>query len=468
MLQFLRVFFAVLLVSVGFGAETRKVLKAELSSGFASPAIDGILGYLSEEGDQAYLFYSNFYDTFKPTQPVAQLLNNVDGELVVSKTLPFDPKYPASWFGWASQDFSRFSVLQTAICKPYPACAPSIENMRIQILDNDFNVVGSRIIKNSNFSVVMGGSFSEDNHYVSFAYALAAPPPSKSFNSVIYVFDATDPKLPTVAGPITISGYDPLVRGPTLFTLTDSSGTENLYLSFANSQINLKAANKFSLDDDLRPPYFSEVYKVDVKKGTITLLDKKPLPKFAENTLFVRKSGKEALVCHGGQCSINPKQPQIYTTILPANICDLPGNCEAIRVFRFDGEKLKLFFKQSSNCCSFVVAYPPDNGCTYFIGQSVETYSIPAKPKTQTPFQQEFWSLHRLVRGNSGLKTVPEAGPFQDLKNAITTFSQNGKWMLRTGVYGYVKGKPNKDSIGIKNVLLFKISKEEVTPFCNK
>ncbi len=467
MLNVFRVFIAILAVSTSFCAESkpRKVLKAELSSGFATPSIDGTLGYLSPNGDQAYLVFANLYDTLEPTQPMAQLFNNVNGELVVAQTLPFDPKYPATWWGWASQDFSRFSVLQSGICSPTPCV---ISNMRIQILDQNFNVVGSRVFKNPNFVVVMGGSFSEDNHYVAFSYAIPAPSPSKSFNSKIFILDATDPKLPTVAGPITISGFDPHVKGPTLFTLTDCNGKENLYLTFTSSQIDFNPTVTFLSDNVMRPPYFSEVYAVNVKKGTITLVTKKPLPKFAENSLLVLKNKKEALICHGGQCSVNPKQPSIYTTLLPANICDLPGDCQAIRVFRFDGEKLKLFFKQTTNCCSLLVPYPPHNGCSYFNASSVEIYRVPGKPKTQAPLPQEFWSLFKLIRGKAGLELIPEAGPFQDMAFTDTTFSQDGKWMLRTGSYGYVNDNPDKDSIGIKNVLLFKISSQKVTPFCDK
>ncbi len=470
MLNFIRLFIAILAVSTSFCAESkpRKVLKAELSSGFATPSIDGTLGYLSPNGDQAYLFFANFYNTLEPTQPAAQLFNNVNGELVVAQTLPFDPKYPATWYGWASQDFSRFSVLESGICTPFPKCAPTIANMRIRILDQSFNVVGSRVFSNPNFDIVMGGSFSEDNHYVAFSYALPAPSPSTSFNSKIFILDATDPKLPTVAGPITISGYDNFGTGPTLFTLIDCNGKENLFFTFASSQIDTEATLNFSTDDILRPPYFSEVYAVNVKKGTITLVDKKPLPKFAQNVVLVLKNKKEALVCHGGQCSVNPKQPNIYTTLLPANICDLPGDCQAIRAFRFDGEKLKLFFKQTTSCCSSLVPYPPHNGCSYFNASSVENYAVPGKPRTQEPAPQEFWSLYKLVRGKAGLELIPEAGPFQDMKYTNTIFSYDGKWMLRTGAYGYVKGDPDKDSIGIKNVLLFKISSHKVTPFCNK
>ncbi len=433
---------------------TRTFLNANLSSGFATPSVDATVPYLSQKGDQAYLLYQRFGEKVAAQQHVAQLFNNVKGELVIAQTLPAD-EFEFVYSGWASKDFTKFSVCDARV--PHTA--------RVRILDQNFNVVATRTITNRNAVYVTGGSFTEDNHYIVFGLVVSAPRPSVSYNTLVFVLDATKKNLPTVAGPITISGYDPDLLGPTLFTLTDSIGKKNLYLSFMSSQINSKGP-EFDIDDSLRPPYLSQVYGVDVEAGSISLIDQVPLPKFAENTLFVRKSGKEALICHGGQCSNNPKLPSIYTTLQPVNICDLPGNCEAIRVLRFDGKKLKLFFKQTSICCSFLVVYPPSNGCAYFLGQSVENYAVPGKPKTQGPAPQEFWSLFGLEKGPSGLVLKPQAGPFQDLAIANTVFSGNGKWMLRAGAYGYVKGKPLKDTFGIKNVLLFKVSSAEYTPFC--
>lgn len=430
-------------------------LDVNLVSGFAIPSVDGTVALLSKNGDQAYLFYGNFQDNFPATiiqQQVAQLYNNVNGQLVLAKTFPFDPKLPLSYFGLASKDFSKFSVLQ----------ANEVANMRISVLDQNFNVTAQRTFIDPSFSYVMGGSFSEDNHYLLFAYAFPAPAPSVSYNSLIYILDATKPDLPTVAGPITISGFDPYFIGPmTLFELKDRKGKTNLYLSFMSAQFN-SVPVRFTPE----PPYFSQVYKIDVNAGTIKLIDQVPLPKFAETSVFVRKNQKEALICYGGQCSINPAAPNIYIPIDPQQVGDLPPDYNAIRLLRFDGTKLTTILKQPSNCCSFVVAYPPHNGLSYFIGQSVDNFLSPGGP-ARGPNPQEFWSIFDLEKGPIGLTLRPQSQPLEDLKTGNTSFSQDGKWLLRVGAYGYVKpNKPHVDSVGIKNVLLFRVSSNKYKKVC--
>ncbi len=421
-------------------------LDTKLVSGFATPAVHSILPSISENGDQSYLFFVNFnYSYARGTQPVAQLFNNVNGKLKVGKTLPFDPKLPIAYAGFASKDFSKFSVIE----------GNEVAKMQIKLLDTNFNVIASRLFIDPKFQFVIGGTFSENGRYLLFGYDVGAP---HGVNTFVYILDATKPDLPTVAGPITIKGADEFQGGPMLFfTLVDSTGRENLFFTFMNHQV-----TKFNI----APPYFSQVYKVNVDTGVISLVDEKPLPKFAENTVFVLKNRKKALICLGGQCSVNPKQPNIYTIVGKNDKCDLPGNCQAIRVFTFDGKKQKLLFKQPSNCCSFLTVYPPSNGTLYFLGQAISNFTKAGDPASRAPNPQEFWSLFRLKRGPSGLTLRPLNGPFQDTKSTSTVFSNDGKWMLRTGAYGYAHKEPHLDNFGIRNVLLFKVSSAEYKPVC--
>ena len=429
-------------------------LDTTLVSGFAIPSVDGTVASISEKGDQVYLFYVNYGDATLGTQVEAQLFNRVGTQLVSAKSLPIDPNFPNIDVGYASKDFTKFSVLDDDF----------VLNMRIRILDPCFNVIASRIIINPNLYYAMGGTFSEDGHYLAFAYTVPAAPPSNSLDSVILILDATDPSLPTVAGPITVSGYDPFLPDVQLFTLVDNSGNKNLYLTFQSSQTNfpLPAFN-------VLPPYFSQVYKVHINSGTISLVDQVQLPKYAESTVFVRKSKKEALICHGGQCTVNPTAPNIYTVIDSNMIGDLPPDYNAVRIFRFSisDEKLDLILKQKSNCCSYLRTYPPSDGTFYFLGQSVEIFRTPGDPTTLGPNPQEFWSLFKLEKGPKGLVLRPQNGPFEDLKTADTVFSQDGKWMLRVGQFGYLNNDPTLpyvDSVGVKNVLLFKVESVNYEP----
>ena len=285
-----------------------------------------------------------------------------------------------------------------------------------------------------------------------FAYTIGYP----NLSTVILILDSTT--LVTVAS-TTVSGCAPALY-PSLFTLSDAAGNKNLFLSFANAQ-----GNNFS-PLTLQPPYFSQVYQIDVNTSTISLVDQVPLPKFAESSLLVRANGREALICHGGFCSIDPSLPNIYEVVEPLITCDLPGDCDAIRILRFDGKKLSLVVKQPGQCCCDATAYPPADGSLYFVGQSVDIFEVPGDPLTQFSSPQEFWSIFKLEQGPSGLTLRPQNGPFQDMKEAQTVFSKDGQWMLRTGSYGYFNDDPYMDSTGVKNVLLFKVSSNAYRAAC--
>lgn len=423
-------------------------IEINLSDGFAIPSNFLTIPCISQNGDQVFLsFWNNGQGT---AQPVAQLYNNVNGTLVLAQTYPYDPvNFPMAAYGAASPDFTKFSVIENN----------TFSKIRVRVLDQGFNVIAERIFTNDFHYGPDGGRFSEDSHYLIFTYSL----PNAAGNlldTLVYILDATKSNLPTVASTTIFGGVDNSVRGPTLFTLKDAKGNKNLYFSFVSITSDL--------NENFYPPYFSQIYGVNLKTGTISCVASEPLPIYSENTVQVRKSGKEAIISHGGFCIDNPALPTIYTSILPSQISAIPGDYDAARAYRFDGSTLNLIFKQAVNCCNFLLPYPPSDGCTYFLGTAVDTFTTPGVPTARSSNPMEFWSIYELSEGPSGLVLLPQVGPFQDMVGAYDAFSQDGNWMIRSGLYGYFNGNPNDDAYGIKNVLLFKISSAPYSPVCSK
>ena len=69
------------------------------------------------------------------------------------------------------------------------------------------------------------------------------------------------------------------------------------------------------------------------KSGNHFTIDQVPLPNLAEQDLLVRKNGKEALIAHGGFCSLFPNQsPVIYDVITPQITSVLPDDNSEARV----------------------------------------------------------------------------------------------------------------------------------------
>ena len=107
-------------------------LDTTLVSGFATPAYL-TLPSISQNGDQVYLFYEN-----APGQLLAQLFNNVNGQLVSTpQTLQVDSCFTFPWDGFASPDFTKFSVSESTLNAP----GTTPNDLRIRILGPDFNLI---------------------------------------------------------------------------------------------------------------------------------------------------------------------------------------------------------------------------------------------------------------------------------------------------------------------------------------
>lgn len=437
-----------------------KALDVTLTYGTSIPANEyNNFPSISSTGSQVYIVFQNFYNG-NPLR--AQLFDNVNGQLIGGPTIGFDAAFPDIWEGHASSDFSLFSLLES----------DNDGNMRIRILDNKFNVSTFRNITDPIFDApygaLYGGYFSEDSRYVLFYYSGAEPegsPPTfpGPFFSKILILDVKN-SLSTVAF-ATIAGVQLVQPGPKLFTLTDRKGKKHLYFVFQICQINANSGV-------LEPPYFSQVYEADTTTGIVSLIDSQPLPLYADGAdVLVRANGREAVISYGGFCSLFPNQtPRIYDIISPQITSTLPNDNSEAHVFIFNGHKQRLLIKQSLNCCNATIAYPPGDGLSYFLGQNVDVYLTPGDPTTQGPYQQDFWCLANIEKGPSGLVFRPQNLPRQDTPTGPNViFSQDGKWLIRTGVYGYNVApdyNPLPDALGIHNILLFKVTSAEYKEIC--
>lgn len=382
---------------------------------FAEPSI-------SEDGRFTYVVLGN-----EPGFPIAQLYENVKGTLVLRKSLNVDSAFPFPFDGFANKDFTLFSVIDVAVDAVPPFTA------RIRILDADFNILATLVAPAGDVGFGNGGRFSPDNKYVTFGFCqFTSPTTTETTFQILRTSDLT-----TVSTTI-LPGFD--INASVLF---DVKG--KLYLSYQETN-GIPAGNANSIITQL--PINSSVYRV--KETGLTLVDSKPIPRFAEKDVV--SYCESALIAHGGFCSLFPDQLSIYDTNVGETTYQPNDNAEA-RVFEFDGKKLKLIIKEATNCCNRTLIYPPDKGNSYFIGQN----TIVGNPPDRV-IDREFFCLATLIKTKSGLRFKGQNLPQQDVFKAISVFSRNGKWLFRAGVYGYADGvTPTDDVVGIHNILLYKV-----------
>ncbi len=431
----------------------RRALDLELSDA-VKRVCQFTLPSISATGDQVYIFYEN---------PVgfnaAELFNNVNGKLKTARTLPVDPKFPVLLSGYASPDFTRFSILDQP-----NSDTPHIKS-RIRILDQNFKVVAKRLFSTPVqtvfpfSSLFSGGAFSDDSKHVVVTYI--NNPLAANAISTLLVLRASD--LTTVAENNSVSGFD---GAPLLFNLTKKC-RKSLYISFTSSQGQDTEQPLESIDNTNLPPYFDQVYKVDLHAGTITLVDELPLPKFAEKDVLSR--GSDALIAHGGFESSFPNSISIYKPLPSQLLTQLPGDNSEARVSLFDGKKLKVVIKQALDNCNATTIYPPGLGCSYCLGQNTYFTVFPGSDDDLS-FQSEFYSLVAIEKNSSGkLVFRPQNLPNQEGAHNATVFSADGKWFLRTGPYGFnvpPKYKPHPDLLGISNIILKRVTSDSYTPTC--
>lgn len=355
-----------------------------------------------------------------------------------------DPNYPIYVGGWASPDFTKFSIVDAV------QTGPNTVDGRIRILDQNFNVLVSRVesftLINLAYALAVGGKFSEDGKYLNVYVTDGATPNS---STSFFVYRTSD--LVTVA-----SKNFPFVNSfqASEFITFGNRGKKQYFVTFQSGTGYYSNTSTTNIENTLKPPYFIQVYKVNFNDATLDLVDQSPLPKFADVNVDVLRMEDKALIAHGGFCSLFPNQLSIYDTN-NLKTTSLPHDNAEARVLKFDGKKLKVIFKQATNCCCRLLFYPPNQGRTYMFGQNIVT-NINGDPRYQTTLQ-EFYVLANICSSNGQKRLVSINLPRQDVARALPIFSNNGKWFLRTGEYGYYGGNPNVDAVGVHNVLLFKV-----------
>ncbi len=420
----------------------------KLTDAFSRPSQTYIRTSISDDGSQVYLLYL-VSDT--PGAIEAELFRNVNGKLESENTVTLSTTQPNDYFplvvdGFASSDFKKFSVLDAVITGPN-----SIDG-RIRIFDQNLNLTATRIISFTGLVVAntlgLGGTFSEDGRYVAFTVSYPAIGQTNS-TTTLFVLDSKDlsPVAETTIN--AANAYD-----ASQWVTLECNGKKNYYLTFLSGQ----GSWSENYETTYKPPYFIQVYKVDISTGSITLVDESPLPKFAGiDTLDLMRLGKKALISHGGFTSLFPNQLSIYDTLY-LKTTSLPNDNAESRVLEFDGKKLKVIFKEATNFCNRTLFYPPHKGRTYLVGAN--TISNTDGNDQLQVLNAEFYVLANIACKNGKKQFVPINLPRQDALNTGARFSNDGKWLIRTGSYGYLNGEISNadvDAIGIRNVLLYRV-----------
>ncbi len=99
--------------------------------------------------------------------------------------------------------------------------------------------------------------------------------------------------------------------------------------------------------------------------------------------------------------------------------------------------------------------YPPHEGRTFLIAQN--TVITDPNDRDVQCLDPEFYCLASICCKEDKKQLKPLNLPRQDVVGAISSFSADGEWLLRTGSYGYFEGNPDVDERGIHNFLLFKV-----------
>ena len=366
---------------------------------------------ISATGD-LYVFLAN-----NPGDPTAQRYVNTDGVLTLAAELPVDNDFPNGWDGYASSDFTLFSLVDATF-------DVTPDNGRLRLFDANFNLIISKTFSVGDAAInglFTGGFFSSDNKYVLLCYTINNSGPNA--NTVMYILNVSDLSIYASA---TLPGFD--INTPQLFTVNGQ-----LYVSFME-------ANGFGDPSTVAPPYYSAVYMV--AGGTLTLVDKQLIARFAEKNVV--SYGTYALIAHGGFCSLFPDQLSIYLSNV-GETTSLPDDNAESRVFTFDGTSLQILVKEAVNCCNRTVIYPPDAGRTYLLGQNTIISEIPPRK-----IDREFYCLASLAGPASARYFVPMNLPRQDTKAEVPVFSADGNWLIRVGV---------QSNNGINNIIVLRVIK---------
>jgi hypothetical protein len=419
---------------------------------------------ISKNGDKVFVGTLAFDAT--ASDPVAILYSNAAGKLVEIGRILDDPDFPNAESVAASADFTRFIVAEdngvdTGRLRLFSFSGGSFQLLATKALSSSFLAETGAM----NFGTF---AFSADTKYVAISYLNNNE--GGVGTSRLEIYDANNLNLITF-----IDGQPGFPNtGANFFDLTDKHGKKHHYLvgTYVKSTIDEFFDITFSAPATLIVYEFKDT---DIRVIDSTLLPQLPLsavpfiynPK-ADSTLIIATTGIALL----------PGQPSFYdiTQFSTPPFTFIPGDNNNLRIFKFDGSKLKLVYKESIDASNIFTPawYPTEEFVTWAQTAGNLRVNIPTNPLDPTEVVRIRNDSNAIVTRRletdkkclldlrCGSKQTPSGPP----GSTIAVFSENGKWLVASGTFE----STSMNTLGLFKVKVIKeeLGKEVKQDICKK
>lgn len=380
--------------------------KLELTCALIRPTnISGACNSISKNGEFIYIVYS----LFNESKLAAELFCNNNGRLLAFNKINVDDQFPIINGGYASNSFHRYTILDSTnnIC-------------RLRLFDKNLNLLTSKLFKDyySTGCSFKGGNFSSDDKYISVTFVYDCNIGKNYQKSVLRIFNADN------LNEIVCYKYDGYTPINTNFFYLDN----NLYLMLSS------IGGKFDISNHRpRAPALLKILKLS-KTQSIDLAYEVELPQFFRFD-FIKTSNNSIYILVGTDRA-NICQETIICNKPNKSFIENDGN--EFRIYKFKKDKLKLMVGKKYGLDLNVKFYPFNRIIALIKSNSINNIV----------------NILEFIKLDTELNTKEYLnGPIILPYKSEINFSEDGKWMIITGVSENYFQKP----CFIKNILLFKV-----------
>ena len=365
---------------------------------------------ISKDGKLIYTVYTETSDKTN----IAEFFGNNHGNLFSIIKLPMDSEFPEVQSGYSNQNFNRFTLLDEN----------GIQG-RLRLFDSNFTKLTERIVGIGVF--FQGGVFSLDNKYISVSFVNQIFPQF----STLLILDSES--LETIASTI----FTGRSNGPVFIQFNHRT---YILIGAVDTAPNPEQTLGFG------PPAYITVY--ELKNNLLITIETKILPQYPRNydVLYNKdENGKYVLIGVGTRAAFLPREKSLVVNN-QGFFSFLPNDGDELKIFKFNGCRLKLIEEQNPNVSIVPLIFNQTNKLLA-VGYVNEQLN---RNINESGGFLTVYKIHndKLKIINSSLINIPiPYGPFKG------NFSQNGKW--------FVLGGTNASLVNISthnNVLLYKFS----------
>lgn len=365
----------------------------------------------------------------------ASLYRNNGGKLSLLGTLPVDPTFPIVSSGAASDDFTRFVILDLASLSGIGQ--GRLRQFTFDFATNTFTQIGGDLIFNdvnlpiASLNITKFG-ITPDNHYAAISYANTATT-EPSVGAVLKIVDLTTP-TPTVTSSVNFLGFS---AGAYFFQLKPKhSPSVQTYLVLPSTGSTGKDLTH------LKPVAPAQIAFYLVTNGVLTQIGNPILqPQFVLSAVpYTYKVCSKTLIAVGTALAVLPGQPTTtdQSQTIPAfNNNSLNGETTELRIYEFDGTNATLVFAKSvDNNIGDIAWYPDGKNIAVIYGAGFTnlvniactgTFLFPTTAPAVFQTHEVTTRDHQIqVHPDDFLRVAPTFV-------SILEFSANGQWLIIGG-----------------------------------